>query len=271
VGGSVSGYIMHSMNGIHGLAAWQWLFILEAAPAAILGTIVFFFLTDTVQEAHWLSGSERAVARAEIDADAATKQHTSIRYGLTGARVWLLCAILFLIVMGTSTVGFWQPTIIKSSGVSDPLTIGQLTTIPYCAALAGMFWAGRSSDRRRERRWHVMIPIALSIPGFLLCALFGNEPVIAMIGLTIATAGIITALPMFWALPTSFLGGAGAAAGVALINSTGNLASFVGPALMGWVQSATHSLAAGLAVVSVSLVAAVVMILIWVPAKLVNH
>jgi sugar phosphate permease len=271
VGGSVSGYIMHSMNGVYGLAAWQWLFILEALPAAILGITVFLFLTDSVQDAHWLSSSERAVAKVEIDADAATRQHTSIRYGLTGGRVWLLCAILFLIVMGTSTIGFWQPTIIKSSGISDPLTIGLLTMIPYCAALAGMFWAGHSSDRRCERRWHVMIPIAVSIPGFLLCASFGNEPVIAMIGLTIATAGIITSLPMFWALPTSFLGGAGAAAGVALINSTGNLASFVGPAFMGWIQSLTHSLATGLVVVSGSLVIAVAMILIWVPAKLVDH
>lgn len=107
--------------------------------------------------------------------------------------------------------------------MSDPLSIGLLTTIPYCAALVGMIRAGRSSDRRHERRWHVVIPVLVSVPGFLLCASFGNSPLIAMIGLTVATAGIITSLPMFWALPTSFLGGAGAAAGVALINSTGNL------------------------------------------------
>jgi sugar phosphate permease len=141
------------------VAAWQWLFILEAAPAAILGFIVFFFLTDTVQDAHWLSNAEQAVAKTEIDADAATKQHTSIRYGLTGGRVWLLCAILFLIVMGTSTVGFWQPTIIKISGVSDPLTIGLLTTVPYAAALVGMFWAGRSRGVRQPCRGVVMILI----------------------------------------------------------------------------------------------------------------
>lgn len=145
--------------------------------------------------------------------------------------------------------------------MSDPLSIGLLTTIPYCAALVGMIWAGRSSDRRRERRWHVVIPVLVSVPGFLLCASFGNSPLIAMIGLTVATAGIITSLPMFLALPTSFLGGAGAAAGVALINSTGNLASFVGRALMGWIQGVTHSLPAGLAVVSVSLVVSVVMLL----------
>jgi MFS family permease len=272
IGGPVSGYILHSMNGVHGLAAWQWLFILEAAPAAILGVIVYLFLTDNVREAHWLHDEERAVAAAEIDAGAVNITHTSIRYGLTGGRVWLLCAILFFIVMGSSTVGFFQPTIIKSSGVSDPLTIGLLTIIPYLAALTGMFWAARSSDSLRERRWHVVIPVIVSIPGFLLCAAFGQDnPTLSMIGLTIATAGIITSLPMFWALPSSFLGGAGAAAGIALINSTGNLASFAGPSLMGWLQGATHSLTAGLAIVSICLLISAAMILLWVPARLVNH
>jgi cyanate permease len=135
-----------------------------------------------------------------------------------------------------------------------------------------MFWAARSADARRERRWHTIVPVVVAIPGFLLCALFGQDnPTLSMIGLTIATAGIITSLPMFWALPTSFLGGAGAAAGVALINSTGNLASFVGPSLMGWLQGLTHSLTSGLAIVAICLLISIAMILLWVPARLVNH
>ena len=143
---------------------------------------------------------QRAYERSSAADRAAARTHTSVRYGLTGGRVWLLCAILFFIVMGTSTVGFWQPTIIRSSGVKDPLMIGLLTTIPYLAALFGMLYAGRSSDRLRERRWHAIVPVLLSIPGFLLCALGGHEPVLAMIGLTIATASIITSLPMFWGI-----------------------------------------------------------------------
>jgi MFS family permease len=271
IGGAVSGYILHAMNGWHGMAAWQWLFLLEAAPAALLGVVVYFFLTDKVADARWLDAGERAVASAEIAADAAARTHTSIRYGLTGGRVWLLCAILFFIVMGTSTIGFFQPTIIRNSGVKDPLMIGLLATIPYLAALIGMIYAGRSSDRMRERRWHAVVPVLLSVPGFLLCAFGGHEPLIAMIGLTIATASIITSLPMFWALPSSFLGGAGAAAGIALINSTGNLASFVGPALLGWLHGTTHSLAVGLMVVSGCLLIASMMILRWVPADVVNR
>lgn len=271
IGGSVSGYILHAMNGIGGLAAWQWLFILEAFPAVILGVLVYLFLTDKIADAKWLTAEERLLAQTEMDRDAGNKTHTSLRAGLTGGRVWLLCTILFFIVMGTSTIGFFQPTIIRSAGIRDPLVIGLLTTIPYCAALIGMIVAGRSADRRRERRWHVVVPVVSSIPGFLLCACFGQDPLMSVLGLTIATAGIITSLPMFWALPTSFLGGAGAAAGVALINSTGNLASFVGPSLMGWLQGLTQSLATGLFVVSGCLVLSVAMILIWVPAKLVNH
>jgi MFS family permease len=272
IGGPVSGYILHTMNGVSGLAAWQWLFILEAVPAAILGVIVFFFLTDKVGDALWLDDRERAVAMAELEAGLGKITHTSVRYGLTGGRVWLLCAILFFIVMGSSTIGFFQPTIIKSSGISDPLTIGLLTIIPYVASLMGMFWAASSADARRERRWHTIVPVLVAVPGFLLCALFGQDnPTLSMIGLTIATAGIITSLPMFWALPTSFLGGAGAAAGVALINSTGNLASFVGPSLMGWLQGLTHSLTSGLAIVAICLLISIGMILLWVPARLVNH
>jgi MFS family permease len=272
IGGPVSGYILHSMNGVQGLAAWQWLFILEAIPAVILGVVVLYFLTDKVGEARWLHDDERTVAVAELEADAVNITHSSVRYGLTGGRVWLLCVILFFIVMGTSTIGFFQPTIIKSAGISDPLTIGLLTIIPYVAALFGMFWAARSSDRQRERRWHVIIPVLIAVPGFLICAVFGQgSPLLSMIGLTIATAGIITSLPMFWALPSSFLGGAGAAAGIALINSTGNLASFVGPSLMGWLQGLTQSLTSGLAIVAICLLISVVMILLWVPARLVNH
>lgn len=271
VGGSVSGYILHALQGVAGLAAWQWLFILEAAPAAVLGVTVYFFLTDKIRDAHWLSQKERAVAESEMRLEGQSRTENTIRYGLTGGRVWLLCMILFLIVMGTSTVGFWQPTIIKNSGVSDPLTIGLLTTLPYLAALVSMLFAGYSSDRLRERRWHVIVPVLLAIPGFLLCAFFGNQPVFAMVGLTLATAGVIASLPMFWALPSAFLSGAGAAAGVALINSTGNLASFVGPALMGWINTSTHSLFLGLMIVSACLFMAVAMIVMWVPAKLVNR
>lgn len=269
--GLLSGYILHTMNTVHGLAGWQWLFILEAAPAMVLGIVVLYFLTDKVQDAHWLSTEEKALVADEIKRDNSNKTHSSIRQGLLGGRVWLMCGILFLVVMGTSTIGFWQPSIISASGISDPRLIGVISAVPYLAALLGMYLMGRSSDKHRERRWHAVLPILFAVPGFLICAFFPGQPMLALLGLTIATAGIITALPMFWALPTSFLGGAGAAAGIALINSTGNLASFAGPALLGMLKDMTQSMTSGLVIVAVCVFISALMILLFVPAKVANH
>ncbi|MDB5980432.1 MAG: Nitrate/nitrite transporter [Pseudomonas sp.] len=271
LGGLVSGYILHTMNAVQGLAGWQWLFVIEAAPALVLGIVVLFFLTDKVTDAQWLSNEERTLVAEEIKDDNSAKTHSSVRQGLLGGRVWLMCGILFLLVMGTSTIGFWQPSIISNSGIADPRMVGALSAVPYLAALLGMYLAGKSSDRHRERRWHAVIPLLVAVPGFLICAFFPSIPWLAITGLIIATAGIITSLPMFWALPTSFLGGAGAAAGIALINSTGNLASFVGPALLGALKDLTQSMTAGLVIVAVCVFISALAILLFVPAKMVNR
>jgi len=161
-----------------------------------------------------------------------------------------LPAIALGIIMGSYAIGFWQPTIIKSSGVDDPLTVGLLTVIPYSCALVSMFLVARHADKTRERRWHVSAPALIAAIGFCICAFSGHQLVPAMIGLSLATAGIISGLPMFWALPTSFLGGAGAAAGIALINSTANLAGFVSPSIIGWLRTEPHSLTSGLFLVA---------------------
>jgi MFS family permease len=182
-----------------------------------------------------------------------------------------MCVILFGIVMGSYAVGFWQPTIIRGSGIGDPFIIGLLTMIPYTVALVSMIVTGRSADRRRERRWHVIVPELVASAGFIVCAFAGSNTVLAMAGLTLATAGIITALPMFWALPTSFLGGTGAAAGIALVNSTGNLAGFVSPAAVGWLKTHTHTLTSGLFLISGCLVLSALLVVTMVPARLVNR
>lgn len=271
VGGPVSGLIMSGMEGTKGLSGWQWLFVIEAAPAVLLGLVVFFTLKDNVQSATWLNSQQKAHILAELAEDARHKTHTDLGQSFRSARVWLLCATLFLIVMGTSTIGFWQPSIIKASGVTDPLSIGLLSSIPYIAALFGMAVMGRSADRMRERRWHTIVPVLISCPGFLLCAFYGGNTLISMIGLTLATMGIITSLPMFWALPTSFLGGVGAAAGIALINSTGNLASFVGPTILGWLKNETGTMTSGLALVTACLLLACALIALFIRAEDVNR
>ncbi len=270
LGGPISGYIMHRLAHGGALAGWQWLFILEALPALVLGAIVLFFLDDRVKDAKWLPQAERDFIAGEIEAEQHSKTHDSLRTVFTSLRVWQLCAILFGIVMGSYAVGFWQPTIIKGSGITDPLVIGLLTVVPYLAALVSMILVGRHADRTRERRWHVVAPQCLAALGFVICAYAGHNTYIAMLGLTCAATGVITALPMFWALPTSFLGGAGAAAGIALINSTGNLAGFVSPALVGWLSALTGSLNSSLFLIAGCLLASAALILTQLPAHVVN-
>jgi MFS family permease len=133
-----------------------------------------------------------------------------------------------------------------------------------------MILVGRHADRTRERRWHVVVPQCVAATGFVLCAYAGSNTYVALLGLTLAASGVITALPMFWALPTSFLGGTGAAAGIALINSTGNLAGFVSPALVGWLKTVTHSLDSSLFLIAGMLLASASLILTRLPAQLVN-
>ncbi|WP_321909922.1 MFS transporter [Paraburkholderia sp. J11-2] len=269
-GGPLSGYIMHAMHGTLGMGGWQWLFIIEALPAIALGIVIFLFLDDRIADAHWLDPEDKRLIQEEINADASTHTHSSVRMVFTSLRVWLLCLILFGIVMGSYAIGFWQPTIIRGTGIRDPLTIGLLTMIPYSAALVAMIAVGRNADRTRERRLHVAIPAVVAALGFVICAFNGDHALLSMIGLTLAAGGVVTALPMFWALPTSFLGGMGAAAGIALINCTGNLAGFISPAIIGWLKTVTHTLTSGLLVVAASLVLSAILILALIPARLVN-
>lgn len=271
IGGPLSGYIMHAFNGTAGYAGWQWLFIIEAVPAIFLGVVVYLFLDDRVQDAKWLSDQEKSHIAREINGDAAKRTHGSVKAAFTSRWVWLLCLILFGIIMGSYALGFWQPTIIKSSGVNDPFMVGLLTVIPYTCALVAMILVGRHADQTRERRWHVSVPALVAALGFCICALSGNQLIPSMIGLSLAAAGIISALPMFWALPTSFLGGTGAAAGIALINSTGNLAGFVSPSVMGWLKTETHSLTSGLYLVAGCLTLSAILILVFLPARVVNR
>jgi MFS family permease len=271
VGGPVSGYILHSMGHIEGLAGWQWLFLLEAVPAIILGVVILFVLDNRVHEAKWLRPEDKALVASEISQEAGVKTHNTVFSVFVSARVWLMCAILFGIVMGSYAIGFWQPTIIRETGIKDSFTIGLLTMIPYTAALVSMLLVGQSADKMRERRWHVVVPQLVAACGFILCTQAGSNTWIAMVGLVMAAAGVVTALPMFWSLPTSFLGGAGAAAGIAFVNCTGNLAGFFSPAIIGALRDYTHTLNSGLILVAASLIGSAVLILTLVPAKLVNR
>ncbi|WP_158939027.1 MFS transporter [Burkholderia sp. S171] len=271
IGGPLSGLVMKLLAGSFGLSGWQWLFIIEALPAIVMGIVVYHYLDDKIADARWLRPDQKALISAEIERESRAHTHGSIRSVLVSARVWLLCFILFGIVMGSYAIGFWQPTLIRLAGIEDPLTIGMLSMIPYAAALLSMLLTARHADRTRERRWHLAVPALVASVGFSACALSGSHLYPAMIGMTLAAIGVITALPMFWALPTGFLGGAGAAAGIALINCTGNLAGFVSPSVIGWLKNQTHSLSSGLFLVAAMIAVAGISVVMLIPAKLVNR
>ena len=269
IGGPLSGWIMQSFAGVNGLKGWQWLFILEGLPSVLVGIVTFFYLDDSIKQAKWLTSEEKALLERNIVVENTGKQDLSIRAVFADPRVWLMSLIYFTFVMGLYGVSFWLPTIIKATGVKDALQIGFLTAIPYGSAVVAMILVSRSADRSRERRWHIAIPALLGAAGLVLSAVWGQNTVLAMTALTVATMGILTTLPLFWSLPTAFLAGAGAAAGIALINSLGNLAGFVSPFLVGWLKDLTQTTNTGMYMLAGSMVLGALLTL-SVPARLVN-
>ncbi len=185
-------------------------------------------------------------------------------------RVWLIAVIYCCLVAGLYGVSFWLPSLIKATGVSDPLSIGFLTAIPNTAAVVAMIYSSRSSDRRAERRWHVAIPGMIGAIGFVLSVSNGTNTTAAIATLTLALVGVLSALPSFWSLPTAFLKGSAAAAGIALINSIGNLSGFVSPYMVGWVKDLTHSTSLAMYVLAGSLLIGSLLTLL-LPANEVNR
>lgn len=250
VGGPLSGWILASMGGVRGWAGWQWLFFLEGLPAMLMGLAVLFYLPERIEAAGWLEAEERRLLRARIDAEDQTKRSIPVMAVLRSGRTWHLSGIYFCLVAGLYGVAFWLPTLIRDTGIVDPLRIGFLNALPYALAVAGMLLVARSADARQERRWHVAGPAALGALGLLLTTAWSHDSVTAMAALSLATLGILSALPQFWSLPTAYLTGAGAAAGIGLINSLGNLAGFASPYLVGWLKDTTQGFGTGILVLA---------------------
>ncbi len=239
LGSLISGWIMQHFDGVAGYAGWQWLFVIEGLPAVALGAAVFFLLRDRIADARWLSPEEKRGMQAALDREAREKPRHSLRDGLLNPMIWMLGAVYFCLVLGQYVISFWMPTIIRNSGVAEPWAIGVLTAIPYSVATVSMVLVGRSSDRLREYRWHLAICAFIGGAGVVFGTLFGDSLVLSMIGLTIGTAAMISSLPVFWGLPTAVVGGAAAAAGIALINSLGNVAGFFSTIVVGWLTQLT--------------------------------
>jgi ACS family tartrate transporter-like MFS transporter len=238
-----------------GLTGWQWMFLLEGIPAVLLGFAVLGCLTDTPERAAWLAPAERRWLTERLAEERAAQEAVrrfTLREALTNGAVWTLGLTYFGAVVGLYALGFWLPQIIK--GLGNDLTnfeVGLTTVVPYAIAAVVMVLWSAHSDRTGERRWHfalagLVAAIALAASG----ALHGF-PLASLIALTVAAAGIYATLPVFWTLPTALLTGTAAAAGIALVNSIGNVGGFVGPTLLGYFKDQTGDYATGLTVLAV--------------------
>ncbi|MBB6219241.1 MFS transporter [Rhizobium leguminosarum] len=270
-GNPLSGLLMDSFHGTHGLSGWQWMFLIEAVPAILFGVATFFYLDDTIHDAKWLNDEEKRVLTANIEAENRIKTTSphSIAATLTDRRVWLMCLIYFCFVLGQYGLNFWMPSIVKASGVSGNLNIGLISAIPYICTFVVMLALGRSADRQRERRWHLVVPAVIAAGGFV-AATMATSTTVSIVCLSLAAAGAISCAPLFWSLPTAFLAGTGAAAGIAWINSVGNLAGFLGPFLVGYLKDFTGTNSAGMYLLAAALIISSLAVL-TVPAKTVNR
>ncbi len=253
LGSPLSGALL-TLDGFAGLAGWQIMFLAEGIPAVLLGLVVLRFLPNGPDAAGWLQPEERTWLRRALEQENQIKaehgEYTT-RQVLLNGKVWLLAAIYFGVVTSLYGVSFWLPLIIEDISGFGTFAVGLLGAIPYLAGAVGMVLLARHSDATGERRWHVAVAAFVGAVGLVLTGAAGSSTVVEIAALTLAALGIYSTLATFWSLPTSFLSGTAAAAGIALINSVGNLGGFVGPYVVGFLSDATGSFYVGLLLLAV--------------------
>jgi len=267
VGGPLAGLILGHMDGVMGLAGWRWLFLLEGVPSILIGVVVFCVLKDRIQDATWLNAQEKQIV---LDRMAKEKQpQTPQRFKdiWKEPTTYVMSAIYLCLVMALTGLLFWMPQLIKSAGVLDTLNIGLLTVIPYVVAVVGNLLIGASSDRHFERRWHMAGCATMTALGYLVCALFPGQLLPLMIGMSLIMTGIIAWMPIFWTIPPRFLTGLAAAAGIALINSLGQLGGIIAPFMVGRIKDLTGTATPALYALCAVSVLAVALIVWGIPQR----
>ena len=248
------------LDGIFGLTGWQWVFVGEGVPAALLGVVVLLYLTDRPSAASWLAPEEREWLAAELQAE--RRQVESVRVfsvlqSLYNPRILALAVVYLGIATASLGLVLFLPQMIKQLGLSNLMT-GFATAIPYVIGTIGMIVWGHVTDRMHERRWNLFAACLLSTVGLIAAGLL-NGSYWALVGMSMATIGFYGMKAPFWPLPSTILSGTAAAAGIAAINSIGNLGGIIGPNIVGWIKDSTGSFEAGLyALAAFALLSAVV-------------
>jgi len=250
IGNPVSGWVMDMLSGTLGLTGWQWLFLIEGIPSIIVGIWVIFYLDSSIKDAKWLDEKEKALLIKNIDEEDKHKHEVKLSDAFKSGKVWVLSAIYFTLMIGLYGIAFWLPTIIKAFGVKSYLGVGLITAIPYGVATIGMILLSRSSDRTGERRMHYVANVTAGGLGLIFSGIFSSSPVLSVIFLSIGTLGVLGSMPLFWPIPSAFLTGTAAAAGIGIVNSIGNLGGYVGPNVPIWVKSFSTDPSAALYVIA---------------------
>jgi Sugar phosphate permease len=250
------------LDGNLGLHGWQWMLLLEGLPAVFLGLTCLAFLPDGPQDVRWLTAKERASLINVLDKERALLERTSYKSArdvLIKPIIWILCSIYFGVILGLYGLGFWLPTLTSTPGL-EITRQGWIVAIPYACGALFMLWWGRRSDQAKERPMHFIISAFIGFAGFATASVI--EPPFQLACLCLAAMGIYGCMPIFWTIPAMYLTGIGAAAGIALINSVGNLAGYLGPQVMVWLSADNREfgpalLSLGLALLGSGLILAV--------------
>ena len=268
IGNPVSGWIMDTLGGKLGLAGWQWLFLGQGIPSVIVGIWVIFYLNSSIEEAKWLTDEEKALLANNLLLEDQHKTESKLIDAFKSGKVWMLCAIYFTLMIGLYGITFWLPTIVKAFGIKGYLEVGLITAIPYGVAVIGMILLSRNSDKTGERRLHYVLNVTVGAAGLVLSGVFASNPILAIIFLSFGTLGVIGSMPLFWPLPSAFLAGTAAAAGIGIVNSVGNLGGYFGPNIPVWAKRVSGDPSEALYIIATILMVGAFLTFFFVPKDL---
>jgi MFS family permease len=241
-GAPLSGLVLGNMDGVFGIRGWHWLFLLGGLPCIVLGLLVLKVLKDRVEDAGWLTPQEKLYLSSQIDGQTQQKHHgQSLGEAIRTPGFMTLGLVYFLIQIASYGLNFWAPQLIRSAGTQSPTIIGLLTAVPYICGALCMVIVGRLSDATGERRKFVAGLLLMATVGFFAAGIFDRQTVFLVIALAVMGGGVVASIPAFWALPPKLVTGAGAAGGLAVINTLGQLGGIVSPVMVGRIRDVTGS------------------------------
>jgi MFS family permease len=268
IGNPISGSLMDFLSGKWGLAGWQWLFLIEGIPSIIVGIWVIFYLSSSIEGSKWLDAEEKALLIRNMEVEDRHKHEVRVIDAFKSGKVYVLSLIYFTLMIGVYGIFFWLPTIIKAFGLKGYSAVGWISAIPYAVTVIGMVLLSRSSDRTGERRLHFALNATAGAIALILSGIFAANHVLSVIFLSIATLGTIGSAPIFWPLPSAFLAGTAAAAGIGIINSVGNLGGYFGPNIPIWVRHFSKDPAVALYAIAGVIFVGVLLTLFFIPKSL---